>query len=121
MKNPNDLEIIRNILLRDSDDDEDIVLDESDTDGEEHVSERDTVIGRAKHLTNILVTCKCIITDRITESMVEETNKYVCSVETNHSSSREARNTDGAEIEAPLSLLYLAGDYLENRFNLEEL
>ncbi|GFT62021.1 hypothetical protein NPIL_326971 [Nephila pilipes] len=33
----------RNMLLCDSDDDEDIVLDESDTDDEEHISEREDV------------------------------------------------------------------------------
>ncbi|GFU42525.1 hypothetical protein NPIL_195571, partial [Nephila pilipes] len=40
MKNPIDLETIRNMLLCDSDEDEDIVLDESDTDEVEHISER---------------------------------------------------------------------------------
>jgi hypothetical protein len=42
MNNPNDFEAIGNMLLCDSDDyEEDIVLSESDTDEEEHVSERE--------------------------------------------------------------------------------
>ncbi|GFS54619.1 hypothetical protein NPIL_323381 [Nephila pilipes] len=41
MKNPNDLETITNIHSYDSDDDEDIALDESDTDDKEHISERE--------------------------------------------------------------------------------
>ncbi|GFT53755.1 hypothetical protein NPIL_98531 [Nephila pilipes] len=41
MKNPNNLEILRNFLLCDINDDEDIVLDESDAYEEEHISERE--------------------------------------------------------------------------------
>ncbi|GFU33339.1 uncharacterized protein NPIL_173861 [Nephila pilipes] len=41
MKDPNDLEFIINMLLVDSDDDKDILSDESDTDEEEHFSERE--------------------------------------------------------------------------------
>ncbi|GFU42775.1 hypothetical protein NPIL_472191 [Nephila pilipes] len=40
-RNPIDLETISNMLLCDSDEEEDIVLDESDTDEEEHISERE--------------------------------------------------------------------------------
>ncbi|GFT37217.1 hypothetical protein NPIL_245641 [Nephila pilipes] len=73
------------------------------------------VICRSKDLTYILVICKYLITDRITESIVEETNKYICSVKTNYSRSRDARDTDGAEIEALLGLLYLVGIYFGTR------
>ncbi|GFS40822.1 hypothetical protein NPIL_389611 [Nephila pilipes] len=38
--NPNDLKTIRNMILCDSEDDEDIVLDENDTDEEEHILKR---------------------------------------------------------------------------------
>ncbi|GFT56356.1 hypothetical protein NPIL_164261 [Nephila pilipes] len=41
MKNPNDFETIRNMLSCDSDDDDDIVLDEIDIEEEEHISERE--------------------------------------------------------------------------------
>ncbi|GFS71353.1 hypothetical protein NPIL_127031 [Nephila pilipes] len=41
MKNPIDLDIIRNMLLCDNNEEEDIVLDESDTDEEENISERE--------------------------------------------------------------------------------
>lgn len=41
MNNPNDLETMRNVLLCDNDDDEDILLDVSETDEEEHVSGRE--------------------------------------------------------------------------------
>ncbi|GFT84138.1 hypothetical protein NPIL_669671 [Nephila pilipes] len=97
MKIPKDLETIRNMLLCDSDDEEDIVLDESDTDEEEYILERKDVIGRAKDLTGILDTCKCLVNDCITESISEETNKYICSVKTNYSRSRDASDTHGAE------------------------
>ena len=38
MKDPNDPQTIKKLVLCDSDDDEDIVLDESDTDEKEHIS-----------------------------------------------------------------------------------
>ncbi|GFT75491.1 hypothetical protein NPIL_274771 [Nephila pilipes] len=40
-KDPNGIETIRNILLCHSDEQEDIVLDENDTDEEEHISGRE--------------------------------------------------------------------------------
>ncbi|GFS37634.1 hypothetical protein NPIL_589781 [Nephila pilipes] len=69
------------------------------------------VIEQAKDLIDILDIWKCLIIDRITESIVEETSKYVCSVMPNYSRSRDARDTDGKEIKALLNLLYLAFIY----------
>ncbi|GFT68135.1 hypothetical protein NPIL_140441 [Nephila pilipes] len=127
------------MLLCDSDDDEDIVLDESGTDEEEPISEREdhlektkraprnicirvpAVIGRAKDYVDILDIFKCLITDYITESIVEGTNNYICSVTSNYTRSRDARNTDGAKTEALLGLLYLADVYHGNRVNIEKL
>ncbi|GFT61491.1 hypothetical protein NPIL_131551 [Nephila pilipes] len=78
------------------------------------------VIGQAKDLTDILDIWKCLITDRITESIVEETHNYICSVNPNYSRSRDTRETIGTEIKALLGLLYLAGIYHGNKVNLEE-
>ncbi|GFT68949.1 hypothetical protein NPIL_677471 [Nephila pilipes] len=78
VKNPNDLETRRNKLFCANDDSEAIVLDESNTDKEEHIS--------------VLL-----------------------------NSESDARDTDGAKIDALLGLLYLAGVYYGNSVNLEEL
>ncbi|GFT33409.1 hypothetical protein NPIL_695851 [Nephila pilipes] len=107
MKNPNDLETIRNIILINSDDEEDIALDEIDAD-EEHISEGE-VIEQAKNLTDILDVWKCLITDCIIESIVYENNKYICSWKPNYFRSKNARDTDGAEIKDLLDLFYLVG------------
>ncbi|GFS67635.1 hypothetical protein NPIL_238461 [Nephila pilipes] len=83
------------------------------------------VIVRAKDLTDILDICKSLITDRITKSIVEETNKYICSVKTNYSRSRDARGRRmerGERMERDvLCLFYLSGVYHGNRVILEEL
>ncbi|GFT58491.1 hypothetical protein NPIL_266221, partial [Nephila pilipes] len=41
VKDHNDVDTIKNMFLCDSDDDEDIALDESDTNEEEHILERE--------------------------------------------------------------------------------
>ncbi|GFS44385.1 hypothetical protein NPIL_386541 [Nephila pilipes] len=78
------------------------------------------IIGRSKELTDILDICECLITDRITESIIAETYKYNCSLKPNYFRSKDAMDTDGAEIETLFGLLYLAGVYHENRVFLEE-
>lgn len=79
------------------------------------------VIGPAKNLTDIVDIWKCLITDSMIESIVEDTNMFISSVRPNYSRERDARDTNGAEINALFGLLYLAGIYHSNRVNLEEL
>ncbi|GFU25815.1 hypothetical protein NPIL_157761 [Nephila pilipes] len=79
------------------------------------------VIGRAKGLTKILDIWKCVITDRITKNIGEETNKYICSMMPNYSGSWNTRDADGTEIETLLTLFYSAGVYYGNKVNCVEL
>ncbi|GFU33188.1 hypothetical protein NPIL_561751 [Nephila pilipes] len=102
MKNPNDHETIRNVLLCDSDDENGIVHKH-----EEELILESEVIGQAKDLTHILDIWKYLITDRVTERIVEEIKKCICSLKHNYSRLRDVRDMDGTEMEAFLSLLWL--------------
>ncbi|GFS56395.1 hypothetical protein NPIL_153171 [Nephila pilipes] len=109
------------MLLCNNDDEEDIVLDESDAEDEEHISDREDDSDYRVALRDISDVWKCLFTDRITKIIVEENNKYICSMKPNYSRSRDVRDTDGAEIEGLSALLYLAGVYHKNRVNLVDL
>lgn len=185
LKNPLDVEAVLKAVMCDTDDEGDkdkCFSEESDTDQEEHISERDEnsdtelsaqssseddesetdqstfqavqnknkkiinvwtwqkqprnrqrrskqnillhlpgVIGPAKNVTNILDSWKCLITDAMIQCIVDNTNKFIITIQDNYSRSRDARQTDNVEIKALFGLLYLAGVYHANRLNLEEL
>ncbi|GFT69029.1 hypothetical protein NPIL_677971 [Nephila pilipes] len=79
------------------------------------------VIRRLKDLTEILNIWKYLITYCIIESIIKDTSSFICSGKLSYYRTKNARDTNGAEIEAILDLHYLAGVYHRNRVNLEEL
>ncbi|GFT00150.1 hypothetical protein NPIL_70821 [Nephila pilipes] len=64
------------------------------------------IIRPTKELTDISDIWKCLINDRLIESRVEETDMYICFVIPNYFCSRDARDTDGAEVEALFGLAF---------------
>jgi len=71
-------------------------------------------MGQARKATTLFERWDCLITDEISDNIVQHTNLYILIIQLNFSRESHAKRTDKIEIKGFICLLFLAGALRNN-------